>query len=173
MWFIWVFIGIIFCLLLAALFLPFEIEIDSNKNYLSFRLIPVFKISSKLISDDFLIKLNLLGYKRQWSLWRLIIEHQKNIKEKSKETKNRKSNGSRLPFRTIVKWTGAFLETLDPIVWRINIDPGPHIFGIAYPLQLIKWKGKPLIRFNLEQKNQLQCKVRNQLARVLWAGLVH
>jgi hypothetical protein len=179
MWFIWVVVGLILLLVLAALFLPLEIEFDSESARIQVGLLPLARFTSELPGDDITFGLKVLGREKRWSLLEEIVRKRRKdpVDEKKaspKEARKKKrAKRPHIPLRRAFHWLSASLTTFDPIVWRFELDPGPVMYGIAYPLQSVKWKGKYVVHFNLNRRNILQFRLRNYLARILWVGIVH
>jgi len=180
MWFMWVVIGLILTIVLAALFLPLEIEFDSESARIQVGIVPIARFTGELPGDDVDLGLHILGKEKHWSLLEELVKQRKKQellaspeKEKKSASARSERHRPRFPLRTALRWLSASLKTFDPIVWRFELDPGPVVFGIAYPLQSVKWKGKNVVQFNLNQRNILQFRLRNNLARILWAGIVH
>lgn len=158
---------VIACLLLALLFSPVLVEIDSDRDV--YRLRYGFFAEGALVADTNgpALRLRIFGFPRQWGLPSMLW---KDKAEASKSVDSAKRKQGR-PKRTVSwKKMRAVFKAIEFRQLELDLDTGSYIRNAwLFPVFFLTSKGARKLRINFSGKTIVHANIRAIPARLLWA----
>lgn len=147
---------------------PLIIEIDSVRGVCQVKFHRIAYAVMRLSASSLMMDLNVVGWRKNIDLLKTKGKIVKEVlhAERRGESK-RKKKKRQVPFRKVV----AVFRTFKVKECMVNIDTGDMpvngvLFPVFYAIQV--WSGK-MISINFLDENVIRLKIRNNLARILWA----
>lgn len=150
----------IFWLLLS----PMELHIDTRTPHATFKWISIGSAVMIYEKDEWLLKVKVLLFKKQWQLSRMFIESA--AKEKKAKKVSPAKKVSRFNWRKRLR---RILSTFQIKELKVAIDGLEQLsYAMMYPLNFMPYIGKH-IHINFENQTYLLLRIRNQPIRLLFA----
>ena len=162
-------LGVLFLLFLILAFLlltPFEIQIDTlTGNYrLRWRGIASARLAGE--ADEPLLRLWLMGWRKELSLWDLAVS---SGKREEREPKSRKKEGWKRPRWLTWRFALRLLQTFRVKIFRLQIDSDDYVLNAwLFPLFYRFSAGRRQLNINFSGRNELELYVTNRIWNVLW-----
>lgn len=170
MWAIWLF-GTLLLLLIAILLIPVSLRIDTVANKYAVNVGGVVSGSIVPTPDDFLLRVRIMGWCKDWSVVGLLARR-KETKTRKPKGRRRGSKGAGRVARSIFKPKKVMqiLRSFKVRQFEVDFDTDNYPLNAQlYPVFYFMDRGRGKFNINFNNKRSIKLNIVNRPARVIYA----